>query len=203
MRRKCDEPLERKRPLRCPGRSRSPRIGGWTPSGPARHGPECKWGRHFCRPHSHRRVDAPTLQDLRRTFDPRVRQRMLSRPMSSLLPPGLATDCQRFVTGARAGIRPSLLPDLLPPPDRSPRMSAALHTRSAEAASLYRSEALRLGACAVSAALPLGQVLGLSGVAASLRSVMSRLAFGRSLLHAVPEPARGQTPPPSLGSKPR
>lgn len=32
--------------------------------------PHSKWGRHCCRPHSHRRVDVLTLRDLRRTFDP-------------------------------------------------------------------------------------------------------------------------------------
>ena len=30
--------------------------------------PKCKWGRHYCRPHSHRRVDTPSFAIFRRTF---------------------------------------------------------------------------------------------------------------------------------------
>lgn len=57
--------------------------------------PQCKWGRHCCRPHSHQRV----------VFLPCSARRRFSfgsawRPMSFRVPEG-----PRSVTGARAGIR--------------------------------------------------------------------------------------------------
>lgn len=72
--------------------------------------PNSKWGRHSCRPHSHRRVDAPTLARLPANLPPCLCQRILgARCLASR-----AQSCDRgmrgFVTGARAGIRLSLLP---------------------------------------------------------------------------------------------
>jgi len=91
---------------------------------------------------------------------------MLSRPMSSLLPPApFGRTCQRFVTGARAGIRLSLLPGLAATASTEvARMSAALHIRQAEAASLYlcRTAAV-VGLSPLPPPFHRGQVLGLSG----------------------------------------
>lgn len=86
--------------------------------------------------------------------------------------PALRLADQRFVTGARAGIRLSLLPG--PASTASTevaRMSAALHIRQAEAASLYLC---RTAAAVGHSPFPLhfhrGQVLGLSDATFSHRS---------------------------------
>lgn len=86
---------------------------------------QCKWGRHCCRPHSHRRVDDPRLRCVRRTLPHHSLRAILgarclipARPILRLAPRDLrhATAHQGFVTGARAGIRLSLLPCRVPHP---------------------------------------------------------------------------------------
>jgi hypothetical protein len=124
------------------------------------------------------------------------------RPMSSLSLPCLATGLARDLSPALApasGFRSCGPASAVRPKPSDVRRQ---RIRLAEAASLYRSRAARLGGFRRSARLPLGQVLGLSGATAfrSLPSA-SRLAFGRSLLHAVSGWARGQMSPPSLGLK--
>ena len=61
--------------------------------------PNSKWGRHCCRPHSHRRVDVLTLRDLRRTFDPAsVSAYFRARCLASRCPvlrPALPEICHR------------------------------------------------------------------------------------------------------------
>jgi hypothetical protein len=78
-------------------------------------------------------------------------------------------------------------------------MFAALRSRLAETVSLYRSgltTVIRLASFPVTRS---GQVRGLSGGFSVAPASSSRLAFGRSLLHARSQQARGQMPPPSLG----
>ena len=123
------------------------------------------------------------------------------RPMSSLshaLPCG--RPCQRFVTGARAGIRLSLLPCCaLSKPEVSDVRCLAQ--------SLGRDPVpFPIRACGGSglASFPntrSGQIHGLSGGCSVAPASSSWLAFGQGLLHAVSRQARGQLPPPSLGSK--
>ncbi len=120
----------------------------------------------------------------------------------------LASGCLRLAAGLARDLSPALAPASgfrscrvsRPPPDRSLRASAALHSRLAETASLYRLRLSRLGAFAVSASLavrPGSWPVRCHRVAPTLR--VSRLAIGRSLLHAVSRSARGQMSPPSLG----
>ena len=80
-------------------------------------GGHSKWGRHRCRPHSHRRVDAPTLQDLRRTFDP--------ASVSACFRARCLASCRlRLSAGPARDLSPALAPAsgfrscraLLPPP---------------------------------------------------------------------------------------
>jgi len=71
--------------------------------------PNSKWGRHCCRPHSHRRVDVLTLRDLRRTFDPAsVSAYFRARCLASRCPvlrPALPEICHR-----RSRRHPALAP---------------------------------------------------------------------------------------------
>ncbi len=117
--------------------------------------------------------------------------------------PALRLASGRFVTGARAGIRPSLrlafASVVRPEPSDFRRRAFA----RAETASLYRPQVLRLGACAsrhCASDRPGSWPVRCHRVAPTLG--VSRLAFGRGLLHAVSRSARGQMSPPSLGSKP-
>jgi hypothetical protein len=113
----------------------------------------------------------------------------------------LRRSAQGFVTGARAGIRLSLLPCCVPLCPKA-LFSAAMRSRLAETLSFADHKNHGLGAFAVSAALLSGQGFGLSGSIASHPSQTSQLAFGRSLLHAVSRWARGLMTPPSLALKP-
>lgn len=163
---------------------------------------QCKWGRHCCRPHSHRRVDDPLLVMRPANLPLYVQGSHAWRPMSSLLLPRLAT-----------GVARDLSPALAPASGfcscgpcvclraKACRVFAVTPLLGRDQV-LYRSGLPRLGACAGSAAFLRGQVSDLSGVIASLPSVRSRLAIGRGLLHAVSIWARGQMSPPSLRSKP-
>lgn len=64
---------------------------------------QSKWGRHCCRPHSHRRVDSPCLQGFRRTFSRCLRGAMLG---ARCLAPRRLAPC-----GARAeDLSPALAP---------------------------------------------------------------------------------------------
>lgn len=78
-------------------------------------------------------------------------------------------------------------------------MFAALRSRLAETVSLYRSGLAAGCGLASSPITRSGQVRGLSGGFSVAPASSSRLAFGRSLLHALSRRARGQLPPPSLG----
>lgn len=139
---------------------------------------------------------------LRRTFGVLLRAAMLDARCLASRCPALRPACQRFVTGARAGIRLSLVAGCASPCGLSPLVSAALHIRSAEAASLYRCSVLRLGGFRRFPLLFLpARFLACPVTSRRALSLMGWLAFGRSLLHAVPNRARGQMPPPSLGSK--
>ncbi len=90
-------------------------------------------------------MDAPTSRDSRRTFDP--------ASVSACFRARCLASCRQVLRPAARDLSPALAPasglrscrTLLPPLDRSPRVSAALHIRSAEAASLNRSQELRLG----------------------------------------------------------
>ena len=75
-----------------------------APTGPGAHGTsQSKWGRHCCRPHSHRRVDSPCLPGFRRTFSRCLRGAMLGA--RCLAPRHLAP------FGTRAGdLSPALAP---------------------------------------------------------------------------------------------
>lgn len=164
---------------------------------------QCKWGRHCCRPHSHRRVDDPLLVMRPANLPLHVQASHAWRPMSSLLLPRLATGVAR---------------------DLSPALAPA-----SGFCSCGPCVCLWAKACRVFAATPLlgrDQVLtdpvcrgwGLAPV--PLRSfaarfltcpvsprrshlLASRLAIGRGLLHAVSSWTRGQMSPPSLRSKPQ
>ncbi len=122
----------------------------------------------------------------------------------------LASRCLRLAAGPARDLSPALAPasgfrSCPAAPFRSPKppMFAALRSRLAETVSLYRSGLAAAYGLASFTITRSGQVPGLSGDIASLLPQTSRLAFGRSLLHALSRQARGQIPPPSLGSKPR
>jgi hypothetical protein len=141
---------------------------------------------------------------LRRTFGVlRFRAMLGARCLASRCPV-LRPACQRFVTGARAGIqlslrlalRPSLglsLPTFAAAPSLPPRPRPFTFPPIAAAGGLRRSAALAFG--------PGLRPVRRHRVAPILE--LSRLAFGRSLLHAVSRSARGQMSPPPSGSKPR
>lgn len=100
--------------------------------------------------------------------------------------PVLRPACQRFVTGARAGIRLSLLPGLASTASTEvARMSAALHIRLAETASLCLCRsAADVGLSPFP--LPFFRARFLACPVPPCRaSPASRLALDRSLLHAV------------------
>lgn len=122
------------------------------------------------------------------------------RPMSSLCS---ASSCdrpeRRFVTGARAGIRPSLGRALRLPSGRSRQVFAAAPSLVPRLPSLYRlqeprSGGLRLSRCTSNR--PGSWPVRCHHIAPGLEMV--RLAFGRSLLQAVSRSARRQMSPPSL-----
>ncbi len=132
-----------------------------------------------------------------------IRQRILSRPVSSLSLPRLATGFARDLSPALAPASGSHSCQVLrPPPDRSPRIFAALHIRS----------------CRGRVPLPMPSHRGWGLSPFPLRSRMarslacpmppssallsaSRLAFSRSVRHVVSRRARDHMSPPSLGSK--
>ena len=108
--------------------------------------------------------------------------------------------CQRFVTGARAGIRLRSGLVLRLSSGRSLPMFAAAPSHLPRPSSLYRSQELRLGGLRrfrCTSARPGSGPVRCHRVAPTLE--LSRLAFRRSLLQALSRPARGQMPPPSLG----
>lgn len=84
---------------------------------------QCKWGRHCCRPHSHRRVDVLTLARSPANLRPLFSSAHTWRPMSNPCLPGLATGTVkvsppalapasgfRSCPAASAGARSLLLP---------------------------------------------------------------------------------------------
>lgn len=163
---------------------------------------QCKWGRHCCRPHSHRRVDDPLLVMRPANLPLYVQGSHAWLPMSSLLLPRLATGVpeichrrsRRHPAFARAGLASAFGPK--PVGFSLPRLCLA-ETRSFTdpvcrgwglAPVPLLSFAARFLTCPVS----------------SRRShlLVSRLAIGRGLLHAISSWARGQMSPPSLRSKP-
>lgn len=159
---------------------------------------QSKWGRHCCRPHSHRRVDSPCLQGFRRTFSRCLRGAMLG---ARCLAPRRLAPC-----GARAE-------------DLSPALAPASGFRSLAAAlplpkgSGVRGPARGLGRGRVPLpAVPAPDRLSpLCPVPARPGSWPVRrhrvapilgvnpLAFGQGLLQENSRSARGQMPPPSLG----
>lgn len=96
------------RPRKC-GRYRRANSGGRTPvddqnarghkaRGHNAGGPQCKWGRHCCRPHSHQRVVFP--------FGTIRRQRPIRQALGArCFPFDPASRTSGSVTGARTGIR--------------------------------------------------------------------------------------------------
>jgi hypothetical protein len=163
-------------------------------------GPQCKWGRHRCRPHSHRRVDDPARDA---SGEPSASSAWghAWRPMSSL---SLPAPCGRPARDLSPALAPAsgLASGWLCVPPRTgvlrfppPRASAWPRPRP-----FTVCKNCGLGALAVSAALALrpgSWPVRCHRVAPILE--LSRLAFGRGLLHAVSRSARGQMPPPSLG----
>ena len=178
MPQKCDEPLEHSCPTNAPigafahldsglGGTRAAKChcGGRRPHDPA----HSKWGRHCCRPHSHRRVDGPSAHDA--SGEP-----LASLALGAMLGARcLASRCLRLATG---------VPEICH--RRSRRHPAfarvcicVLHPAEAIRVSPARlcccrgfrpftfRQLLRLWACAVPLLLPSGQVLGLSSVTAS------------------------------------
>lgn len=187
------------RPIRRGPRSDRARVAELVMVG-ERRGGQCKWGRHCCRPHSHQRVATPCSDDVRRTFHRGCCGAYLAPDVWPLHIRSCDVACR----------------------DCSPALAPASGFRSCPAASFgARSPRhplpcafawprlcnLPFQACGGTGLAPpsitrSGQFPSLSGGSASLPSRTSRLAFGRSLPHATSRRARGQVPPPSLGSKP-
>lgn len=146
----------------------------------------------------------PTLTDAWASFramlaaEPRAIavQERTWRPMSGPARAILRSSQQGFVTGARTGIRCSLLPCHC---FRSRGFDRNRHAQSLDRGRVPLPFRFTAAPACAFAAPRSGQVLGPSGVTASRPSSTSRLAFGRSLLHAVSRRARGQMSPPSLG----
>jgi hypothetical protein len=162
---------------------------------------QCKWGRHCCRPHSHRRVDALFPAKLLADQPPRGMQSALgARCLALVHPPcgwlpGVSSPALAPASGFRSC--PAAL-------SRSPQASvrAAMHSRLAEAQVPLPVRSAAAGGFRLSATSRSSPVPGLSGSTASRFSQTRPLAFGRSLVHAVSRSARGHVPPPSLGLKP-
>ena len=159
---------------------------------------QSKWGRHCCRPHSHRRVGALSRFRLRQAAGCCLdRDTLGARCLApARIPRGVALD-PGFVTGARTGIRLSLVLLQRPVGAQGPFPSLPKH-------SLGRD---RLSVAA-------GHSCSMSGFGLHLRSCPARLAvcpatllhtpfkdgrlaFDQGLGHVVLNCARGQASPPS------
>ncbi len=151
--------------------------------------PQCKWGRHCCRPHSHQRVDILIFARLLADLPPRAFQGILGARCLALFAQSFDL---RLATGAaefrhrRSRRHPALASALL-------RFSEARSLRCSLPCAVawprprFFTDPVRCGwglspfRCAsVSARLP-----GLSDETASRPSQTSPLAFGQSLLQAV------------------
>jgi hypothetical protein len=101
-----------------------------------------KWGRHCCRPHSHRRVDAPRCAIVRRTFRLACAGTYLAPDVwpRCVGPCGLPLRDSSPALAPASGFR-SCTASIRSGPEAV--RHDALHIRLAEAASLYRSVVLR------------------------------------------------------------
>jgi hypothetical protein len=169
---------------------------------PARPKAQCKWGRHCCRPHSHRRVDAPTSARSPANLRPVLSSAHAWRPMSG---PCASAPCGASLRDSSPALAPASGFRFCPAAfhcARRPCFPPPCAVAWPRPISFSDHKNHGLGAFAVSAALLSDQGFGLSGSIASHPSQTSQLAFGRSLLHAVSRWARGLMSPPSLALKP-
>jgi hypothetical protein len=180
----------------------APRLGrGRRKWGPNPRASKSKWGRHCCRPHSHRRVDALFPARYPADLPPRGLQSALGAQCLALvhLPcgwlPGVSSPALAPASGFRSC--PAALSRIPQAPAR-----AAMHSCLAEAQVPVPVRSAAAGGFRLSATYRSGPVPGPSSGTASRSSQTRPLAFGRSLGHAVSRSARGHMPPPSLGQKP-